>query len=174
MPGGMRVNVTVMVLLLAGLVVSAVICVFLQNLLKACIALAGTSGIQAVIMFLVGAPMAAVFELSVCAGLVTVVFISAVSMTKVRSREDVAEEEKTRRKRFMLLPVLLAALLGGALFFLGPHLNELLPHAGLEGLPAAEPQVFWNERQADILGQIVIVLAGVFGVLIFFKESEGE
>ena len=31
---------------------------------------------------------------------------------------------------------------------------------------------FWNRRQADILGQIAVVLVGVFGVLIFFKEEE--
>ena len=34
--------------------------------------------------------------------------------------------------------------------------------------------VFWNTRQADILGQIIIILAGAFAVAILFKESTKE
>ena len=36
----------------------------------------------------------------------------------------------------------------------------------------AEATVFWGQRQADLLGQIVIVLAGAIGILIFFKEGD--
>jgi len=34
--------------------------------------------------------------------------------------------------------------------------------------------ILWNSRQIDLLGQIIIILAGVFGVIIFFKESVEE
>ncbi len=164
-----------MVLLLVGLVVSAVVCVFFHNLLKSCIALAVVSGILSVIMFLLDAHLAAVFELSVCAGLITVVFISAVSMTRLRTKDEAAEEEKARRKRFAFLPVLLMAVLVIALIILWPHFRELLPIAHIPaGGVQAEPEVFWNTRQADLVGQIIIVLAGIFGVLIFFKEREQE
>lgn len=166
-------NTTVMVILLVGLVASAVICILIRNLLKASIALAVMSAILSIIMFLLDAPLAAVFELSVCAGLITVVFISAISMTRVSSKEELAEKERKRRKRFFALPVVLIVVLAGALIFLWPRMNEFLPYAVVpDGANETVQDFMWNKRQGDLLGQIVIVLAGVSGVLIFFKESD--
>lgn len=166
-------NITVMVILLVGLVVSAMICIMIRDLLKASIALAIMSAILSVVMYLLGAPLAAVFELSVCAGLITVVFISAISMTRVHTKEELAKKEKERRKRFLPLPVLLIVLLTGVLFALWPHLDALLPYTAVsDGAAETVKDVIWNKRQVDLLGQIIIVLAGVTGVLIFFKESD--
>ncbi len=167
-------NLTVMILLLAGLVVSAVVCIMLRDLLKASIALAFVSAILSVIMFLMNAPLAAVFELSVCAGLITVVFISAISMTRLRSKEEIAQMQKERRKRFALLPVILIVLLTAALFAIWPHLDALIPYTAAPMSAVTEQNFFWNKRQADLLGQIIIILAGVYGVLIFFKESDAK
>ena len=164
-------NMPVMILLLSGLVISAMACVMIRDLLKVAITLAAVSAILSVIMFLLGAHLAAVFELSVCSGLITVVFISAISMTRVISKEESAEKDRARRKRFILLPVILIAVLTGALFILWPHLNSLIPYA--EAANAGnEMTIIWAGHKADLLGQIIIILAGVFGVLIFFKEIE--
>ena len=160
----------IMILLLAGLVVSALICVTVQSLVKASIALALVSGIQSIIMFIMGAHLAAVFELSVCSGLITVVFISAISMTKVSGKEELKIKVRARRKRFIPLPALLAVLLAASLFVIWPHLDALIPYAAAPANTVSEPEVFWNIRQADLLGQILIILVGVYGVLIFFKE----
>lgn len=168
----MRLNPTVMIPLLVGLVVSAMVCIIIRDLLKASIALAVVSAILAIIMFLSKAPLAAVFELSVCAGLITVVFISAISMTRIRSKEEVAQMEKERRKRFALLPVILIVLLAGVLFAIWPHLNALIPYKAAPLGTATEQNFFWNKRQVDLLGQIIIILAGVYGVLIFFKDHD--
>ena len=162
----------IIIALLAGLVISAMICVMIENLLKASILMALVSGILAVLMFLLKAPLAAVFELSVCAGLITVIFISAVSMTRIRSKEEVEQLEKDRRRRFYPLPFLLVFSFLILLFFFLPHLNALIPNASVFSSEVTEQDVFWHERQADLIGQIVIVLAGVFGVLIFFKEYD--
>ena len=167
-------NLTVMVLLLIGLVVSAVVCVILRDLLKASIALAVLSAILSIIMFLMDAPLAAVFELSVCAGLITVVFISAISMTRLRSKEEIAQLEKERRKRFAFLPVVLVVLLAAVLFAIWPHLSELIPYTAAPMDAITEQEVFWNKRQVDLVGQVIIILAGVYGVLIFFKEREAK
>ena len=162
----------VMILLLAGLVVSALLVVMLRDLLKAAVALSAMSAVLTIVLFLLNAPLAAVFELSVCAGLITVVFISTISMTKLRTKEEVAKHQEERRKRFSLLPVIVIALVAAGLALMIPHLRELIPSATPKIPTTAEATVFWNERQADLLGQIVIVLAGVFGVLIFFKEGD--
>lgn len=165
-------DLTVIIILLAGLVAAAICCVILRDLLKASIALAGLSAILSIIMFILKAPLAAVFELSVCAGLITVIFVSAVSMTRVRSKDEAAEMAKARRKRFALLPVMLIVLLCAALILIWPHISALIPYAGVPIGSQTEQNIFWNQRQADLIGQIVIILAGVFGVLIFFKERD--
>ena len=163
-------NLTVMILLLAGLVISATACVIIQNLLKASIALAVVSVILSVIMFLLDAPLAAVFELSVCSGLITVIFVSAISMTRVRTKEEVSARVRARRRRFRYLPVLLIVLFAGIMIILWPRLSSLSPNFATSGATSG-PDVFWNKRQADLLGEVIIILVGVYGVLIFFKES---
>jgi NADH-quinone oxidoreductase subunit J len=165
-------NLTIMILLLAGLVISALVTVMIRDLLKAAVSLAVLSAVLTVILFLLKAPLAAVFELSVCAGLITVVFISTISMTKLRTKEQIAQHKEERRKRFRLLPVIVIALLSTGLALMLPHLGEMIPTAIPHVSTTAEATVFWGQRQADLLGQIVIVLAGVFGVLIFFKEGD--
>ena len=161
-----------MILLMAGLVVSALLVVMLRDLLMAAVALSAMSAVLTIILFLLKAPLAAVFELSVCAGLITVVFISTISMTKLRTTEEIAKHQEERRKRFSLLPVVVIALVSAGLALMIPHMGELVPAVIPDVPTTAEATVFWNERQADLLGQIVIALAGVFGVLIFFKEAD--
>jgi len=162
---------TILTILLAFMVVSAALCVMVRNLLKAAIALALTSAILTVVMFMLDAPLAAVFELSVCAGLVTVVFVSAISMTKPHSREEIAAKVKERLKRFIYLPFILLALLVVMLVVLWPCMDfSQVMKAG--GAGAKVQEVLWNNRQTDILGQIVIILTGVFGIVVLFKERE--
>jgi len=161
-----------MILLLAGLVASALVTVMIRDLLKAAVSLAVLSAVLTVILFLLKAPLAAVFELSVCAGLITVVFVSTISMTKLRTKEQVAQHKEERRRRFRLLPAIVVAVLCAGVALMLPHFRALLSGTVPEVAATADAAVFWSQRQADLLGQIVIVLAGVFGVLIFFKEGD--
>lgn len=62
-------------------VLFVLVAIELRDLIKSAIALGIASGLLAAIFFILGAPYAAVFELSVCAGLITVLLLSAVSMT---------------------------------------------------------------------------------------------
>ena len=74
---------------IAGLIVIAicgVLAVHIRDLLRAAVALAVLSVALAAIFFKIGAPYAGAFELSVCAGLVTVLFIAAIS--SVESRQE--------------------------------------------------------------------------------------
>jgi NADH:ubiquinone oxidoreductase subunit 6 (subunit J) len=160
-------------ILLAGLllllVVVAVFAVMIRNLIKASVALAATSVVLTIIMFLLESPLAAVFELSVCAGLITAVFISAISMTTVRTEEDIATRRKDRVRRFIFLPLILLMLAVG-LIMAWPSLQ--LQIASVAG---NDPNVIyeaWNVRQLDMIGQLIIIIAGVFGVVVLFKERE--
>ena len=65
------------------------------------------------------------------------------------------------------MPVFMA-IAASVLLYITIPLNFTLPAA-----PAAAQnfrEVLWGERQFDLLGQILIILAGVFGVVVLFKH----
>ena len=68
--------------LAAIVLVGAIAAVLSRNLLRAAIALGAGSVALAMLFFLLGAPYAGSFELSVGAGLVSVLFIVAISLTE--------------------------------------------------------------------------------------------
>ena len=153
-------------ILLSGMLLAALWTVMTIRLIRSVVGLAITSAILAMIMYRLGAPLAAVFELSVCAGLISVIFITTVSFTQRVSRERLLIRRRERFVKFWYLPVII--ILAGLL--LSQYLK--IPQVKFP-LPGREQEVrdlLWNRRQLDILGQVVILLAGVFGVVILFKE----
>ena len=70
------------IVLFVAAVVSAILAVRLNNLLFAAISLAALSAVLAIMFYQFDSPYAAVFELSVCAGLITALFVSAISLTR--------------------------------------------------------------------------------------------
>jgi uncharacterized MnhB-related membrane protein len=73
--------------LLAAIILSgAVIAVVSKNLIRAAVALGVGSAALAMIFFLLRAPYAGGFELSVGAGLISVLFIVAISLTESMGR----------------------------------------------------------------------------------------
>ena len=136
------------------------------RLVRSVVGLALTSAILAVIMYRLNSPLAAVFELSVCSGLISVIFITTVSFTQRISKERFLIRRKERLLRFLYLPFIIIVV--GLL--LVRYLK--IPQFGLP-LPAGVTDarlVLWNMRHLDLLGQVIILIAGVFGVVIFFKE----
>lgn len=150
------------------LIIAALGTAMARSLLRSAIGLALTSAILTVFMFRLGAPLAGVFELSVCTGLISVLFISTISMTEPLTPEQTLQHMKDRLQRFWYLPVILVVF-GVLLCFVPPSIN--IPPA----LPEAETDVrniIWNSRQIDLMGQIIILLAGVFGVVVLLKERQ--
>lgn len=153
-------------ILLLTLALSALWTVMTRSLLRSAIGLALTSVILSVVIFRFNSPLAAVFELSVCAGLISVLFVSTISLTQPYTTQEILKRMKEMFIRFRALPLIIIALgLGFALINIKPILE----------LPAPETvkdvrTVMWDLRNIDLLGQIIILLTGVFGVLILFKE----
>lgn len=155
------------IFLLIALAFAAVWSIMRGTLLRAAIWLAITSVALTVIMFRLGAPLAAVFELSVCAGLIPVIFMSTISLTKPQTHEETMDMTKGRMVRFWPLPVIMA-LTGLVLIFRSLPLDFTLPAPSTF---TNVREVLWNLRQLDMLGQILILLAGVFGIVVLFKNS---
>jgi NADH-quinone oxidoreductase subunit J len=157
---------TINIILGIALVLAAVWTVMTVRLLRSVIGLAITSMILTIIMFKLNSPLAAVFELSVCAGLISAIFISCISLTQRLTDEQVATRQKERFSKFWLLPVILV-LTGVVLFQIHIPLDfhlQVAPSAG------DVRNIIWNMRHLDLIGQIVILLAGAFGVVALFKD----
>jgi len=137
------------------------------RLVHSVVGLGLTSAILAMLLYRLGAALAAVFELSVCSGLISVIFITTVSFTQRLSKEKFLIRRKERLFRFLYLPfiIIVVGLLLVRYF--------KVPQFSLPG-PAEVNDVrlvIWNMRHLDLLGQVIILIAGVFGVVIYFKES---
>ena len=76
------------IFILILLIVAALGTVMTRSLLRSAMGLALTSAILTVFMFRLGAPLAGVFELSVCTGLISVLFISTISLTEPLTPEQ--------------------------------------------------------------------------------------
>lgn len=158
-------------ILLIIMTVASVWTVMTRSLVKSAIGLALTSAILTVIIFRMDSPMAAVFELSVCTGLITVVFLSTISLIKPLTHREIMELSKKRYKRFWYMPIIMAL----AALLMVSFIN--IPNQ----IPAHRPflisdvrVVLWNMRHLDLFGQIVVILAGALGVVILFEERKKD
>jgi NADH-quinone oxidoreductase subunit J len=149
--------------LMIGLVAFAILAVLSRDLLKSAISLAVASVFLALIFFQMNAVYVGVFEVSVVAGLITVLFITAIALT--RSDGGVVE---SKRHRF-IFPLFFAAL--AVIDFLvmkkllGRIPTIISPESGTFG------QVLWNQRTFDLVGQIGVIFAGVLAVLALFRQG---
>jgi NADH-quinone oxidoreductase subunit J len=167
-------NITIDFILLLATLLVALWSVMTIRLLRGIIGLALTSIMVTIIMFRLNAPLAAVFELSVCAGLISVIFITTVSFTRRVSMERLIERRKERISKFWELPVILI-LAAIVLWQVKWPLNFALPVPLLDNAGANSTNVqsvLWHIRHLDLLGQIIILLAGALGVVILFKEHK--
>jgi NADH-quinone oxidoreductase subunit J len=148
------------------LVAAAVWTVSTARMLRSVIGLAATSALLTAILFRLDSPLAAVFELSVCAGLIPAILVSAVGLTARMDDDALSRRKRAKLKVFALLPVILAAA-AWALVRLNVPLDFALPAA--QGPGATVQTTLWNLRQADLVGQIAVLLAAAFGVVVLLK-----
>jgi NADH-quinone oxidoreductase subunit J len=164
---------TLVVACLALMVAAVLLLGLARDLLYSALALALASVMLSIVLFQFGANVAAVFELSVCAGLITVLFVSTVSLTK-----DSDQKSESRLPAIFLLPVAIV-LIGVAAFGARWLAGQLPPvTAVVSALTPSAPatfhefhHTFWNERATDVLGQIALILTGVFGMLAVLRSK---
>jgi NADH-quinone oxidoreductase subunit J len=153
------------ILLLSGLLLFSILAVLAKDLIKSAIALALASLLLGIIFFRMGAPYAGVFEISVVAGLITVLFMLTIALTKTGG--DVKESKAAT----LVFPVffVLAGLID--IFVMKGLLPKLqILQTGAEGGTFAE--VLWKQRTFDLVGQLAVILAGVFAVLALFRKKD--
>jgi NADH:ubiquinone oxidoreductase subunit 6 (subunit J) len=149
--------------LMIGLIAFSIMAVLSRDLLRSAISLAVASVFLALIFFQMNAVYVGVFEVSVVAGLITVLFITAIALT--RSDGDVVES----KRHLIVFPLFFIAL--AVIDFLvmkkllGRIPSIINPESGTFG------QVLWNQRTFDLVGQIGVIFAGVLAVLALFRPG---
>ena len=151
--------------LLIGLVLFSVLAIALRDLLKSAISLAVASLLLGIVFFRMGAPYAGVFEISVVAGLITVLFILTIALTQ--SGEEVRE---SRLANVVFPVVFVAFLVIDALVMKG--LVGKVPALASGAEAGTFGEVLWKGRTLDLVGQIAVILAGVFAVLALFRKRD--
>lgn len=151
--------------LLIGLLVFAVLAILLRDLLKSAISLAVASLLLGILFFRMNAPYAGVFEISVVAGLITVLFVLTIALTKAG---DEVSESKLANWIFPLVFVVFIVI--DALVMKG--LLGKVPALASGAEAGSFGDVLWKARTYDLVGQIAVILAGVFAVLALFRKRE--
>jgi NADH-quinone oxidoreductase subunit J len=159
---------TLHMVLLAFIAVCALLAVLQTDLLRAAISLALASVGLSVLFFQLGVPYAAVFELSVGAGLIMVLLVSAIGLTK----RTPPENEEKGKSAVLVIPVLALLLLAVIDIIVFASLGSRILPVSSEQAPSFA-ETLWRVRWLDVLAQLGIVLAGVFAVLALFRREGG-
>jgi NADH:ubiquinone oxidoreductase subunit 6 (subunit J) len=135
------------------------------RLLVSALWLAGASALTAALMFRLGAPEVGVIELSVGAGLVTVLFVFAI---------NIAGEEPPVALR-SLVPGPLAVV--ATLCAVGLGAAMALPTLRTESTtlqPDRFAKVLWESRGLDVLLQVVLIIGGVLAVIGLLTQGRAD
>lgn len=151
--------------LLIGLVIFALLAILLRDLLRSAIALAVASLLLGIIFFRMNAPYAGVFEISVVAGLITVLFVLTIALTKT------GEEVRESRLVNWVFPLVFVAFIVIDALVMKSLLGKV-PALASNGETGSFGEVLWRARTYDLVGQIAVILAGVFAVLALFRKRE--
>lgn len=135
-------------------VVAAFQAIQAQRLIRSALWLAGVSALIATLLYRIGAHEVAVIELSVGAGLVTVLFVFAIA---IAGEDAMAARPVVPRTLAGVLVVVVVALLGWSVLPAGPTLTP--------AVEAPFATVLWEQRGLDTLVQVGLIFAGVLGIL---------
>ena len=131
-----------------------------RRLLSAILYLACVSAEVSVILYLLGAQQVAVIELSVGAGLVTVLLVYALSVVGDDAQDLISVVPKPLA---LILVALCAALVGFMVYpLVEPPLNVTSFSLTI---------VLWQQRVLDVWIQIALIFSGVLGVLGLLSEK---
>ncbi len=147
-------------LFLTGAIVCAYRAIVAKRILSATIYLACISALVSAVLYLLGATQVAVMELSVGAGLVTVLLVYAVSVVG----DDAVDPASVIPKPLAFVMVGLVAILLGFMAF--PAVEKNIDTSSL-----ALSIALWKNRVLDVWIQIALIFSGVLGVLGLLSEK---
>lgn len=152
------------ILIGAAALICALQAITASRLLISAIWLAAASAMVSVLLYMLGAAEVAVIELSVGAGLVTVLFVFAINITGDEEINAKSVIPSPIAWGMTLLPLILLGLISLPLFdipLLSPESSEF-------------KAILWQDRSPDLFLQIVLIFAGVLGILGLLAEQKNH
>lgn len=147
------------------LVIGALICAYRAmispRILSSTIYLACVSAAVATLLYLLGAYQVAVIELSVGAGLVTVLLVYAISVVG----DDASDPGPVIPRPVAVGLALLTAVMLGTMAY-------SLPSTVVIGRVPPLIRALWEQRVLDVWIQMVLIFAGVLGILGLLAEGK--
>lgn len=143
------------IVLMAGILAFAIMALRAPKLLQSALWLSGASIMTGLLMYLLGAPEMGVIELSVGGGLVTILFVFAINIT---GEEHIPAQYLLPRPVSIGLIAVSMALLGWLTL---SAFEVYFPPLKASDLTA----ILWEDRQLDVMLHLVLIFAGVLGVL---------
>ena len=152
------------ILIVAAIVVCALQAITANRLLGSAIWLAVTSALVSILLYLLGAQEVAVIELSVGAGLVTVLFVLAINITGDQEISTKALIPGPIAWVIILIPLVVLGFLTMSSF-------QVSMLAAQEGSFSA---VLWQDRSPDMFLQLALIFTGVLGILGLLSETKSK
>ncbi|MCD6474693.1 MAG: NADH-quinone oxidoreductase subunit J [Anaerolineaceae bacterium] len=124
--------------------------------------LALTSGLVSLLIYLLGAPQIAVIELSVGAGVVTILLVFAINI--------VGDQQEAKKP---LVPKAIAILVVfGIMILISSTLIPIKDHSISvpETVSLSLSEMMWQDRFLDTLLQIILIFTCVLGTLILMED----
>lgn len=147
-------------LLLVGAIFCAYRATVSKRILSATLYLACISALTSIVIYMLGAKQVAVMELSVGAGLVTVLMVYAVSVVG----EDALDPTSVIAKPLAFILVALVTILIGWMVY--PVVHDTSNTGAID-----LANVLWQSRVLDVWIQIVLIFSGVMGILGLLSEQ---
>jgi len=166
-------NLYIHIFLLFLVVITSVFAVSHFRIIRGAILLGAVSFLISIILFMLKAPIAAMFELSVCAGLITVIFISVISIT---NPPYIDQRKQNRISMWKKIIALLSIILicGICIYLLDEKNIAFIPVMQSASASLTTKDSLWNMRHVDLIGQALILLTGIFAVVVLFKKGKDE
>lgn len=149
------------IFILIGILIAAFQAVDSKKLSHSALWLALASALTSWLIYELGAPEIAVIELSVGAGVVTILLVFAINIVG-----DQQDEAKPLIPRFLALFIVIASVL-----LLGIFLTPIRQNPVITQLAAPIfAQEIWEDRILDTVLQIILLFSAVLGVLSLMEE----
>lgn len=157
-------------LLASAALLSAILSIELKDMFKAILSFMVLNVLLAAILYAVGAPYLAVFQLLIYAGAVTILFLVTIHVG-----EESEEERDTISAKIRILSLILAMLLVAVLLTYSPRVMEGVkaPQLGLTSL-GEHPEFLWVNRWLDLLIQAFIILVVAASISVQLRKEGRE
>lgn len=134
-----------------------------KNLTHSAMWLATTSALVSWLMYILGAQVLAVIELSVGAGVVTILLVFAI---------NIVGNEQEQKKPFIPTPLALFIILSAMIMIAGLLLPIDNPLNQFAARSDALSLALWEDRFLDTILQIILIFTCVLGVLSLMEKRE--